>query len=88
MGVILVMIILGFFFRVYANSVRRTVEKDSNFFLLAAIFPYLIMMAEALQGYLNGVILVLTSGAIMIVLFSMKLSGNSRHSKYRNGSSR
>jgi len=70
LGILLVMALLGAIFRLYRNSVRRAVNTDSSVFLFASIFPSLVMMAEAVQGYLNGIVLMLLVGTMLIVAFS------------------
>lgn len=75
-GVLLAMTALGFIFRLYNNSVHRVVNKDSSFFIFASIFPSLVMMAEAVQGYLNGISLILIFGLMMIISFSVTLGNN------------
>jgi len=77
LGVLLAMTVLGFIFRLYNNSVHRVANKDSSFFLFASIFPSLVMMAEAVQGYLNGISLILIFGTMMIILFSLTI-GNKK----------
>jgi oligosaccharide repeat unit polymerase len=77
-GVVLVMMIVGMLFRVFQNTVRNKSNNDSALFMLTAIFPSLIMMAEAIQGYLNGIVLMLILCFILIFSFSVSLL-KSRH---------
>lgn len=77
LGVLIAMAALGSVFRIYNNSIHRVVNKDSSFFILASIFPSLVMMAEAVQGYLNGISLIFIFGLMMIISFSVTLCSNS-----------
>lgn len=72
-GVLIVMMLIGFMFRVFHNSVRRSVGKNSSMLFFASIFPSTIMIAEAVQGYANGVFLQLICGTMLIILFSVRL---------------
>lgn len=82
-GIVVVMVTVGVFFRLYRNCVRRSVNKNSVIFLLTAIFPSLVMMAEAVQGYLNGIVLIVIFGTLLIASFSVRIrisnrAGNAR----------
>jgi len=70
-GIVLTMIIFGMLFRVFQNIVVNRTYKDSTIFILASIFPSLIMMAEAIQGYLNSIVLTLICCFILVICFSL-----------------
>jgi oligosaccharide repeat unit polymerase len=72
-GVLIAMTLIGCVFRLYQNSVRRAGNKDSTIFIAASIFPSLVMMAEAIQGYVNAIFLQLIFASILIFIFSARL---------------
>ncbi len=70
-GVFLTMIVVGFVFRYYFNTVLASTNNNSSIFTLTVIFPSLVMMAEAIQGYLNGIVYQLIFCAFMVFVFSL-----------------
>jgi len=82
LGVLIVMMTLGLIFRVYVNSIRRYSNNDSLVFLCGAIFPSLVMMPEAVQGYLNGIVLITITSLILIFLFSINVNHHGSRNSY------
>lgn len=82
LGVLIVMMTLGLIFRVYVNVILRYSNNDSLIFLCGAIFPSLVMMAEAVQGYLNGIVLITIVSLILIFLFSIRVSHHGGRTSY------
>lgn len=76
-GVIIVMMMLGIIFKLFVNSVRRNSRNDSALFLSAMIFPSLIMMAESVQNYMNGIVLMLVFSSFLLFIFSIRLGFSS-----------
>ena len=73
-GVILLMYSLGLIFRAYFNAVKKYYVHDSKFLFLLCIFPSLIMMAEIVQGYLNGIVILYFGTSIISFLMSLRIS--------------
>jgi hypothetical protein len=76
-GVFFVMIVLGMIFRLFINNVRLYSSNDSVLFLSAAVFPSLIMMAESVQNYMNGIVLIMAFSSFLLILFAIRLGYNS-----------
>jgi oligosaccharide repeat unit polymerase len=76
-GVLIIMIVLGVIFRLFINSVRRYSSNDSVLFLSAAVFPSLIMMAESVQNYMNGIVLIIVFSSFLLFIFSIRLGYSS-----------
>ena len=70
-GVFALLLLLGMFYRVYVNSINRYRRNDSMLFLLIASFPSLVMMAEAMQGYINGLVLIYMFSFFIVIIFSL-----------------
>jgi len=77
-GVLVTMTLIGCVFRFFHNGVCRAGYNDSTIFISASIFPSLVMMAEALQGYVNGIFLQLIFGSILIFMFSARLHSSDK----------
>jgi oligosaccharide repeat unit polymerase len=73
-GVFLYMGLIGVFFRLFYNSLKRYYKSDSLFFIFASIFSSLVMLAESVQGYTNGIFLNLLFSTFLIILFSIRIN--------------
>ncbi|QWD48033.1 oligosaccharide repeat unit polymerase [Polynucleobacter paneuropaeus] len=69
-GVIVGLFILGFISRQFVNASLKYKDNDSVCLLLAMFFPLLVMMAEAVQGYINGMVLIYLVSTVIFILFS------------------
>ncbi|QWD06052.1 oligosaccharide repeat unit polymerase [Polynucleobacter paneuropaeus] len=70
LGIISVLFIFGYVVRQFVNASIRYKNNNSVCLLLAGFFPSLIMMAESIQGYLNGLVLIYIAATIMSIIFS------------------
>jgi len=69
-GVFVGLFIMGFISSQFVNASLKYKNNDSVCLLLASLFPSLIMMAEAVQGYVNGIVLIYLSSTVLSILFS------------------
>lgn len=58
-GIVVMMIAVGLLHAYFRSLERRSDADPSSALLMLSIYPALIMMAEAFQGYFNGIILIL-----------------------------
>ena len=70
-GVFSLLFLLGMLYRAYTNSFKKYKNNDSMLFLLIASFPSLVMMAEAMQGYINGLVLIYIFSFFIAIIFSL-----------------
>jgi oligosaccharide repeat unit polymerase len=70
LGVIIGLFIMGFITNQFVNASLKYKGSDSACLLLASLFPSLMMMAEAVQGYLNGIVLIYLSSTVISILCS------------------
>jgi len=70
-GVFAILFLMGMLYRAYMNSLKKYKNNDSMLLLLVASFPSLVMMAETLQGYLNGLVLIYIFSFFIAIIFSL-----------------
>ena len=58
-GIVIIMIAVGLLHAYFRTLQRRSETDPGSALLMLSIYPALIMMAEAFQGYFNGIILIL-----------------------------
>jgi len=80
-GGVIGIILIAFFvsiFMIFYNSLINERRNSNKALLALSIFPYLIIMAEAVQGNLNLVVLILIANLILTRIFAF-VPSNGRH---------
>lgn len=64
-GVVMMMIAVGLIHAYFRSLQHRSITDPRSALLMLSIYPALIMMAEAFQGYFNGIILILIANWLL-----------------------
>ncbi len=77
-GVIVIMLTVGIIIKLYQNRLEKSWDNDSVLIIYSLIFPYLFLIPESPQSYLNGIILVSTVMIPLLLSFTVRFNKSNK----------
>jgi oligosaccharide repeat unit polymerase len=80
-GIIVIMLVMGIILRLYQNRLEKSWDNDSFILVSSMAFPYLFLMAEAPQIYLNAIVTVMVFLIPLLLSFSVRFNLSSTRNR-------